>query len=108
MSRLWRLRWMSWLRRHRMSRLWLQRLRLCRLRRLGHFLWRLWRFLGRLWFRRLLRIVGRLPLLLIRGAPCRAFEKNVFASALGESVRRQEFTTLLSGAAIWPLRPVWC
>ena len=91
--------------------MWLPRLRLRRLRRLEHFLWRLWRYLGRLWFRRLLRIVGRLPLLLIRGAPCRAFEKNVFdacTSALGESVRRQEFTTLLSGAAIWPLRPVWC
>ena len=59
MSRLWRLRRMSWLRRRWMSRLWLQRLRLRRLRRLEHFLWRLW-------FRRLLRIVGRLPLLLTR------------------------------------------
>ena len=66
--------WMSWLRRriswriswlrHRMSRLWLQRLRLRRLRR--HFYRRLWW----LWFRRLLPIVGRLPPLLIRGAPC--------------------------------------
>jgi len=56
MSRLWRLRRMSWLRRRRMSRLWLQRLRLRRLRRLGHFLWRLWRFLGRLWFRRLISL----------------------------------------------------
>ena len=109
--RLWwmsRLRRMSWLRRHRMSRLQrlrLQRLRLRRLRR--HFYRRLWW----LWFRRLLPIVGLLPFLLIRGAPCRAFEKDVFdacTSALGESVRRQEFTTLLSGAAIWPLRPVWC
>jgi hypothetical protein len=52
-----------------MSRLWLQRLRLRRLRRLEHFLWRLRRFLGRLWFRRLLRIVGSLPLLLISHAP---------------------------------------
>jgi hypothetical protein len=49
-----------------MSRLWLQRLRLRRLRRLEHFLWWLWRFLGRLWLRRLLRIMGRLPLLLIQ------------------------------------------
>jgi hypothetical protein len=56
---LWRRRWMSWL--WRRSRLWLQRLRLRRLRL---------RRLGRLWFRRLLLIVGRLPSLLIRGAPC--------------------------------------
>jgi hypothetical protein len=43
-----------------MSRLWLQRLRLRRLRL---------RRLGRLWFRRLLLVVGHLPFLLIRGAP---------------------------------------
>jgi hypothetical protein len=42
-----------------MSRLWLQRLRLRRLRL---------RRLGRLWFRRLLLIVGHLPFLLIRAA----------------------------------------
>src|SRR6516162_10684691 len=71
---LWWMSWLSWLRRriswriswlrHRMSRLWLQRLRLRRLRR--HFYRRLWW----LWFRRLLPIVGHLPPLLIRGAPC--------------------------------------
>jgi hypothetical protein len=55
---LWRRRWMSWLwRRRRRSRLWLQRLRLRRLRL---------RRLGRLWFRRLLLIVGHLPFLLSR------------------------------------------
>src|SRR5579871_6147298 len=74
MSRLWRRRhrrWMSWL--------WLQRLRLRRLRRLcrrGRGLGlvglglggRLRRWLGRLWLGRLLRIVGRLPFLLIGAA----------------------------------------
>jgi hypothetical protein len=66
-SWLWR-RWISWLWRRWISRLWLQRLRLRRLRRrLGH--------LGRLRLRRLLPIVGRLPFLLIRGAPCRAQAK---------------------------------
>src|SRR6516164_8703928 len=77
------LRWMSWLRRriscriswlrHRMSRLQrlrLQRLRLRRLRR--HFYRRLWW----LWFRRLLPIVGLLPFLLIRGAPCWDIDKR--------------------------------
>jgi hypothetical protein len=70
MSRLWR--------RLRMSRLWLQRLRLRRLR--------LGRRLGRLWFRRLLLNVGRLPFLLIRGAPCRASTSEDFLAGLGKVV----------------------
>jgi len=60
MSWLWRWRWMS-----RLWWLWLQRLRLRRLRR-------------RLWFRRLLLIVGHLPFLLIRGAPCWASTSEGF------------------------------
>jgi hypothetical protein len=58
MSWLWRRRWMS--------RLWLQRLRLRRLRR------------RRLRFRRLLLIVGHLPFLLIRHAPCWASTSEDF------------------------------
>ena len=53
-----------------MSRLWLQRLRLRRLRRL--FYRRLWW----LWFRRLLPIVGLLPFLLIRDASCWDIDKR--------------------------------
>ena len=49
-----------------MSRLWLQRLRLRRLRR-----WRLR-------FRRLLLIVGHLPFLLIRDAPCWHRQAKIF------------------------------
>jgi hypothetical protein len=75
MSWLWR-RWISWLWRW-MSRLWLQRLRLRRLRRLGHFL-------GRLRLRRMLLIVGRLPFLLIRGAPCWASTSEDFLAGLGK------------------------
>jgi hypothetical protein len=74
---LWRRRWMSRLWRwRRMSRLWLQRLRLRRLR--------LGRRLGRLWFRRLLLNVGRLPFLLIRGAPCGASTSEDFLAGLGK------------------------
>jgi hypothetical protein len=64
---------MSWLWRW-MSRLWLQRLRLRRLRR---------RRLGRLRLRRLLLIVGRLPFLLIRGAPCWASTSEDFLAGSG-------------------------
>ncbi len=78
---LWRRRWMSWLWRRRwMSRLWLQRLRLRRLRRV--------RRLGRLWFRRLLLIVGHLPFLLIRGAPRRRATVAIAALRSGP-VQRQ-------------------
>lgn len=75
MSWLCRWRWMSWLR----PWLWLQRLRLRRL----WWLRRLWlgRSLGRLWFRRLLLIVGRLPFLLIRNAPCRHRQVKIFGRA---------------------------
>ena len=54
----------------RLQRLRLQRLPLRRLRR--HFYRRLWW----LWFRRLLPIVGLLPFLLIRGAPCWDIDKR--------------------------------
>jgi hypothetical protein len=54
-----------------MSRLWLQRLPLRRLRRRHFYRWLWW-----LWFRRLLPIVGLLPFLLIRGAPCWDIDKR--------------------------------
>jgi hypothetical protein len=85
----WLWRWMSRL--WRMSRLWLQGLRLRRLRgRFGPIFWRLWRRLGRrLWCWRLLRIVGRLPLLLICGAPClRGVQPNIPDKLIAQ-VKRQ-------------------
>jgi hypothetical protein len=75
-----RWRWISWLWRW-ISRLWLQRLRLRWLRR------RLGRFLGRLRLRRLLLIVGRLPFLLIRGAPCGASTSEYFFGRAREATR---------------------
>jgi hypothetical protein len=45
---------------------------------------RLGRFLGRLRLRRLLLIVGRLPFLLIRGAPCGASTSEDFLAGHGK------------------------
>jgi hypothetical protein len=47
---------------------------------------RLGRRLGRLWFRRLLLNVGRLPFLLIRGAPCGTSTSEDFLAGLGKII----------------------